>query len=183
MICTLTIKQLAANKIRLLATSFAIILGVAFLAGTLILTDTIKGTLNGVLAEADAGTDAYVRSSSALELGYGQTARTIDAPLTEAIGNVDGVDQVSIAVSGYAQILDKKGKAVGAASTGVLGMNSPSSEHFLRSLRSSHCSLERSSSTTRSRSSFLNERKRWRCSGPLVRPDGRCDLPYLPKLR
>jgi putative ABC transport system permease protein len=123
MIFTLTMKQLAANKIRLLATSFAIILGVAFLAGTLILTDTIKGTLNGVLAEADAGTDAYVRSSSALELGYGQTARTIDASLTEAIRNVNGVDQVSIEVSGYAQILDKSGKAVGAANTGLLGMN------------------------------------------------------------
>jgi putative ABC transport system permease protein len=123
MIFTLTMKQLAANKIRLLATSFAIILGVAFLAGTLILTDTIKGTLNDVLAEADAGTDAYVRSSSALELGYGQTARPIDAALVDAIRSVDGVDQVSIEVSGYAQILDKAGKAVGAASTGVLGMN------------------------------------------------------------
>jgi MacB-like periplasmic core domain len=123
MIFTLTIKQLAANKIRLLATSAAIILGVAFLAGTLILTDTIKGTLNDVLAEADAGTDAYVRSSSALELGYGQTAQPIDASLIDDIREVDGVDQISISVSGYAQILDKSGKAVGDPSTGVLGMN------------------------------------------------------------
>ncbi len=123
MIFTLTIKQLAANKIRLLSTSAAIILGVAFLAGTLILTDTIKGTLNDVLAEADAGTDAYVRSSSALELGYGQTAQPIDASLIDDIREVDGVDQLSISVSGYAQILDKSGKAVGDPSTGVLGMN------------------------------------------------------------
>jgi putative ABC transport system permease protein len=123
MIFTLTIKQLAANKIRLLATACAVILGVAFLAGTLILTDTIKGTLNNVLAKADAGTDAYVRSTSSLELGYGQTAQPINANLTEVIRNVEGVDKVSIEVSGYAQILDKEGKAVGAATTGVLGMN------------------------------------------------------------
>ncbi len=123
MIFTLTMKQLAANKIRLLATSAAIVLGVAFLAGTLILTDTIKGTLNDVLAKADAGTDAYIRSSSALELGYGQTAQPIDASLADLIRSVDGVDQVSIAVSGYAQILDKSGKAVGTPGTGLLGMN------------------------------------------------------------
>jgi putative ABC transport system permease protein len=123
MILTLTIKQLVANKIRLLATAFAVILGVAFLAGTLILTDTIKGTLNDVLAKADKGTDAYIRASSALELGYGQTAQPIDADLVDAIREVDGVDQVSVEVSGYAQILDKAGKAVGAANTGVLGMN------------------------------------------------------------
>ena len=36
MIATLTLKQVAANKMRLVATAFAVILGVAFLAGTLI---------------------------------------------------------------------------------------------------------------------------------------------------
>jgi putative ABC transport system permease protein len=123
MILTLTFKQLAANKLRLLATSFAIVLGVAFLAGTLILTDTIRGTLNNVLADADAGTDAYIRGASPLTLGYGRSARPIDATLISEIGKVDGVDQASIVVSGYAQIVDKAGKAVGTANTGVLGMN------------------------------------------------------------
>jgi putative ABC transport system permease protein len=123
MIATLTIKQLTANKMRFLATGFAVILGVAFLAGTLILTDTIRGTLNGALAEADAGTDAYVRGSSAIELGYGQTGRPIDAKLLDTIRRVDGVDQATIKVSGYAQIVDKAGKAVGTPNTGLLAMN------------------------------------------------------------
>jgi putative ABC transport system permease protein len=123
MIAKLTIKQLAANKMRLLATAFAVILGVAFLAGTLILTDTIKGTFNTVLANADAGTDAYIRGSSPLGLGYGQSARPIDAALLDTVRGVDGVEQASVVVSGYAQIVDKAGKAVGTPSTGVLGMN------------------------------------------------------------
>jgi putative ABC transport system permease protein len=123
MIRTLTIKQLAANKMRLFATAFAVILGVAFLAGTLILTDTIRGTLNGVLAKADAGTDAYVRGASTIELAYGQSAHPIDGSLVDTIRRVDGVDQVSIEVSGYAQILDKAGKAVGTPNTGLIGMN------------------------------------------------------------
>ncbi len=123
MIATLTFKQLAANRLRLLATAFAVILGVAFLAGTLILTDTIKGTFDSVLSKADAGTDAYVRATSPLDLGYGQSGRPIDAALLDTIRAVDGVGAVSIEVSGYAQILDHAGKAVGSPQTGVLGMN------------------------------------------------------------
>ena len=123
MIATLTLKQIAANKMRLLATAFAVILGVAFLAGTLILTDTIKGTFDTLLAKADKGTDAYVRAASPLDLGYGQSGSPLDASLLTAVRNVDGVDQATIEVSGYAQILDRAGKAVGTAQTGVLGMN------------------------------------------------------------
>ena len=123
MIATLTIKQLAANKMRLLATAFAVILGVAFLAGTLILTDTIRGTFDTLLATADEGTDAYVRAASPLDVGYGQSGRPLDATLVDMVRSVDGVDQTSMQVSGYAQILDRAGKAVGTAQTGVLGMN------------------------------------------------------------
>lgn len=123
MIATLTIKQLAANKMRLLATSFAVILGVAFLAGTLILTDTIRGTFDTLLAKADEGTDAYVRASSPLDLGFGESGRPLDATLIDTVSGVEGVDQASIKVSGYAQILDHAGKAVGTPQTGVLGEN------------------------------------------------------------
>jgi putative ABC transport system permease protein len=123
MIARLTIKQLVSNKLRLLATAFAVILGVAFLAGTLILTDTIKGTFDNVLAKADAGTDAYIRGASSLDLGYGQSARPLDASVVDTVRGVDGVDRASVVVSGYAQIVDKAGKAVGTVNTGVLGMN------------------------------------------------------------
>ena len=124
MITTLTIKQLAANKLRFLATAFAVILGVAFLAGTLILTDTIRGTLNNALSKADSGTDAYIRGTSPLTVGYGQNGgRPLDANLVATIRGVDGVDTATAEVTGYAQILDKAGKAIGSGNTGVLGRN------------------------------------------------------------
>ncbi len=123
MIATLTLRQLAANKRRLLATAFAVILGVAFLAGTLILTDTIRGTFDSLLARADAGTAAQIRAASPLDRGYGDSSRPIDAGLVDTIRRVDGVDQATVQVSGYAQILDGDGKAVGSAQTGVLGQN------------------------------------------------------------
>ena len=88
MIATLTVKQLTANKMRLFATAFAVILGVAFLSGTLILTDTIRGTFNTLLATADEGTDAYVRAASPLEVGYGQSGRALDAALLDTVRGV-----------------------------------------------------------------------------------------------
>ena len=123
MIATLTIKQLAANKLRLLATAFAVILGVAFLAGTLILTDTLTTTFNGVLTRADAGTDAYIRATSPIALGYAESGQPLDASLIDTVRAVDGVDQATIEVSGYAQIVDKAGKAAGKFNPGVRGMN------------------------------------------------------------
>lgn len=123
MIATLTLRQLAVNKRRLLATAFAVILGVAFLAGTLILTDTIRGTFDSLLARADAGTAAQIRAASPLDRGYGDSSRPIDASLVDTVRQVDGVGQATVQVSGYAQILDRDGKAVGSAQTGVLGQN------------------------------------------------------------
>ena len=81
----LTIKQLAAKKLRLLTTATAVLLGVAFLAGTLVLTDTIGRTLDNVLADANAGTDAYVRGTSELELGFGEARPRIDASLVDQV--------------------------------------------------------------------------------------------------
>ena len=37
----LTLKELVAKKVRLLSTALAVFLGVAFLAGTFVLTDTV----------------------------------------------------------------------------------------------------------------------------------------------
>ena len=61
---SLTIKSIRAKKVRFLLTGVAVILGVAFMAGTLVLTDTIKASYDAVAANVYKGTDAVVRSSS-----------------------------------------------------------------------------------------------------------------------
>jgi putative ABC transport system permease protein len=53
-----TLKTLAARKLRLFTTSFAVLLGVAFMAGTLVLTDTIGKTFDKLFADVNSGTDA-----------------------------------------------------------------------------------------------------------------------------
>jgi len=54
----LTVKELLAKKLRLLTTALVMMLGVAFMAGTLVLTDTMNRTFDGLLSNAYAGNDA-----------------------------------------------------------------------------------------------------------------------------
>ncbi len=109
----LTIKELAARKVRLLATAFAVLLGVAFMAGTLVFTQTIGATFDSALAKADQGVDAYVRSPSEIALGYGEPGPRLDAALASTVASVDGVDEVALRINGYAQLVGPDGSPVG----------------------------------------------------------------------
>ena len=112
----LTIKELAARKLRLLATAFAVLLGVAFMAGTLVFTQTIGATFDSALAKADQGVDAYVRAPSEIDLGYGEPGPRLDATLADTVASVDGVDQVALRINGYAQLVGPDGEPVGDVS-------------------------------------------------------------------
>jgi putative ABC transport system permease protein len=121
---TLTIKELAARKLRLLTTAFAVLLGVAFMAGTLVFTDTVGATFDSALAEADEGVDAYVRTPSEIQLGYGEPGPRLDSSLVTTVAAVDGVDQVALRINGYAQLVGPDGEPVGDISkTPAFGTN------------------------------------------------------------
>jgi putative ABC transport system permease protein len=61
------VKNLWAHKLRLFTTALAVTLGVSFLAGTLVFTDTISRTFSNVFSDVYKGTDAMVRGVSAFE--------------------------------------------------------------------------------------------------------------------
>ncbi|MGD9999852.1 MAG: ABC transporter permease [Ilumatobacteraceae bacterium] len=114
----LTIKELLAKKLRLLTTALAVMLGVAFMSGTLVFTDTIDRTFDGLLADAYSGTDAYVRGQSELDGSTGSTPR-LDAAIVDSISGIDGVETAFGFTTGYAQIVDHDGKAVGNPGQGA----------------------------------------------------------------
>ncbi len=58
---TATVRGMLAHKLRLVLTTASIALGVAFLAGTLILTDTMKLAFDQLFGKVSSGTDAVVR--------------------------------------------------------------------------------------------------------------------------
>jgi putative ABC transport system permease protein len=87
-----TIKGLLARKFRLVTTALAVLLGVAFMVGTLVFTDTISKTFDELFATVSAGTDAQVRSKSVIDVGDGTEIRNkLDAEILDVVDGVDGV--------------------------------------------------------------------------------------------
>src|SRR3954452_13679851 len=111
---TATVRGMLAHKMRLALTTASIAIGVAFLAGTLILTDTMNTAFDRFFGQVSSGTDAVVRheSSYTAASGAGVTRAPIPASLLPQVRQVPGVAAAEGVVSGYALMTDGKGKAV-----------------------------------------------------------------------
>ena len=123
---TTTLKGLRTHKLRLLTTTLAVMLGVAFMAGTLVLTDTLGARFDEMSADVRAGTDVYVRSETAISTMMGTARDRVDADLVETLATVDGVAAVAGRTSGWAQLVGSDGEPIG---DGIIsspqGMNWP----------------------------------------------------------
>jgi putative ABC transport system permease protein len=58
-----TLKGMLAHKLRLFLTATSIALGVAFIAGTLMLTDSMQRAFDDVFGSINSGTDVAVRAT------------------------------------------------------------------------------------------------------------------------
>ena len=108
---SLTVKGLWAHKLRYALTGLAVVLGVAFMAGTTVLTDTMEQTFNGVFASANAGTDVIVRHGSAIDGDFTEARDRVDASLVDQVAAVDGVDHAVGAIQGFTQLVHADGDA------------------------------------------------------------------------
>jgi putative ABC transport system permease protein len=116
-----TIKGLFAHKLRFFLTALAVMLGVAFMSGTMVLTDTISRTFDNLFADVNRGTDAFVRSRESLTSSFGgdrQRGR-IPASLLPEIESVDGAAKAEGNLQFYAQLVDKKDDAIGNPGQGA----------------------------------------------------------------
>jgi putative ABC transport system permease protein len=121
---TTTVRGMVAHKLRLVLTTASIALGVAFLAGTLVLTDTMGLAFDQLFGKVASGTDAVVRTETAYDQSEGiSTSRSpLAASVLAEVADVDGVRVAEGTVSGYALLTDNDGKAIltkgGAPTTG-----------------------------------------------------------------
>ena len=102
-----TIKSLLARKLRLVLSGVAVILGVAFIAGSLILTDTIGNVFDALFASANQKIAVVVRGK---ETAVSSNRNPVPASLLPKLRQVPGVAAAEPNIGGYAQLLDKKGK-------------------------------------------------------------------------
>jgi putative ABC transport system permease protein len=123
----IALKGLLARKLRLFTTSIAVLLGVAFMSGTLVLTDTMGRTFDRLFADATAGTDAAVRGKAVISSDFAIDRDRVPASVVETVRRTPGVKAAEGFVAGYAQVVGKDGKAVGNPGMGAptFGRNWP----------------------------------------------------------
>lgn len=130
------LKSVLGNKIRLALTALAVVLGVAFVSGTFMLTDSIDKAFGDLLTEINQDIDVYVNPVSPVEQDITQTAVTSGGPtLNEAVltfvEQVDGVAEAGGFVQGYAQIVDQDGDLVGGMGPPTFGMSFAESDESI----------------------------------------------------
>lgn len=111
---TTTLAELRAHVLRLLATATAIVLGIGFVAGTLIFGDTAKAALFDQFARAARNVAVSV-TPPALAGGStkeGQHPPVLAPPLLDAVRGVSGVTAVAGRMEEYLPLLDKRGRLV-----------------------------------------------------------------------
>ena len=116
-----TLKSLLAHKLRMALTALAVVLGVGFIAGTYVLTDTMDATFEDLFSGVSQGVDVYVRAESSFESEMGGSREPIDQELLETVRAIPGVAAAEGAVSGYAQLVDKQGDAISPNGAPTLG--------------------------------------------------------------
>ena len=112
----LTFSNIRMNKVRFMLTSVAVILGVAFMAGTLVLTDTIKKSYDELAGNVYKETDAVVRSASSVEDDEGKKTRgTVDGAVLDQVRSIPGVDAAEAQQLGVAMVVDHNGELLDAS--------------------------------------------------------------------
>ncbi len=118
-----TLSGLWARKRRLFGASLAVVLGVAFLAATLVLGDTMRAGFGRAFAEANDGIDVVVRSADTIGSGDSQVRDAIDASLVDDVASVPGVRAAVPRIEGIATIVGADGTRVGGGGPPTAGDN------------------------------------------------------------
>jgi putative ABC transport system permease protein len=119
-----TIKGLLAHKLRLALTSLAIVLGVTFISGTFVLTDTLHNMFFSLVGSIYQNIDFEVRGVAQFP---GNSADAVRDPLAESllatVRRVPGVEAADGVVGGYAQFLSHTGQPIATGAEPTLGEN------------------------------------------------------------
>jgi ABC-type antimicrobial peptide transport system permease subunit len=118
----LALRSLRAHGLRLVLSLLAVVLGVAFVAGTIIFSATVNSAVIDLFTSTGAGTDTVVRPQKAFAdaatAAPGAGLRVPDSVLSQ-VRDLPDVAKVHGALSGYAAVLDQQGKPVGGNQIGV----------------------------------------------------------------
>jgi putative ABC transport system permease protein len=108
----ITLRGLWSHKRRLAGTFMAVLIGVAFLAGTLVLGDTLRANFDTLFTSVTGDTGAVVRSATKVDANPASPRGPIDASLVERVRSAPGAAEVQPVADGLGQIVGKDGRVL-----------------------------------------------------------------------
>jgi putative ABC transport system permease protein len=108
----LALKSLWARKTRALATTFAVVIGVAFVAGSYVLTDTIFAAFDEIFGESLKGTSVVITAENPVKQENGEVP-TISASLLPRVQRTPGVKLAAGAIFTPGGFFDAEGNKIG----------------------------------------------------------------------
>lgn len=122
-----TLKSLLARKLRLILSGLAVVLGVMFVAGAFVVTDTLSRSFDDVFASAFSQTDVGVSAKPKIavsEFDGEEVAATFPAAEVERVAAVDGVATATgVASADGARVIGADGKVLTSTGPPRLGSN------------------------------------------------------------
>jgi putative ABC transport system permease protein len=103
------LRSLMARKVRLLLTGLSVVLGVGFVAGTYVLTDTMTQAFDDLIETSTIGIDVIVQGEQEFESPNGPGSEERQPMPEELVDEISALDGVAVAagdVLGFAQIVD-----------------------------------------------------------------------------
>jgi putative ABC transport system permease protein len=128
------LRGLLGRKLRAVLTAFAIVLGVAMVSGTFVLTDTIKSAFSTVFTTVYQNTDAVITGKSAISSnnnGNAPTTPSLPASLLTKVQALPQVAEASGSISDQAQLVGRNGKVISSGGAPGLAFSySPQGDRF-----------------------------------------------------
>ncbi len=130
------LKGLAARRLRAVLTAFAIVLGVAMVSGSFVLTDTISKAFDSIFASSYSNTDAVVSGKKLVDYSNSGNA-TVSRELLNRIKTMPDVEAASGSLidlngdSTHANLIDRDGTSIQANGNPTFGFGvDPSQPRF-----------------------------------------------------
>jgi len=109
---SLGLKSLWARKVRALTTTFAVVIGVAFVSGSYVLTDTIFAAFDEIFSESLSGTSVVITAENPVEQENGEVP-TVEASLLPTVRQTPGVKLAAGAIFTPGGFFDAEGDKIG----------------------------------------------------------------------
>ena len=121
-----SLRNLLATKLRLLLTVASVVVGVSFVSGTYVLSDTMVKAFGELYSGLSSGTDVVVRSESAYDADVtttGGQVKPMDDDIVATVRAVPGVEVAQGSVFGYALVIDDQGEPMQPGGAPTLGVS------------------------------------------------------------